>query len=782
MKTKDYTYNKKQHGFSLWELSIVMLIMIGLFVALVNVMPFIVKRENVEVDNQVLVTIDRQLLGFIATYNRLPCPASTNSGLEDCLASSGSVPYKTIGLNEDYAGVGSIPVKYAVFRNTTSSADLAQITDLFNPTDAHGTVTTLNNVNGLDFCTALASGKASTFSANYAHIVLPDGSTNAVPYVVVTAGMNNADGIADVFDGRNSTPALDFEAPNTIHTSNYDDTVYSKTFDELAITLECDTAQASLNLMADGKATHTENLAQAENLKDGATLAGLILAAQITISIANTAMAAFTLAAAITTLAAASALLAAAIASCVILVGCALIPVYTAGVIASTVAIVAAGVSVAANVAAIIAQAVAIGLIIDVAVRAGATITVPEGTTDPVTGTTTTNNDLGQQLRDQANKLIKDAADKVIDARNDINAARSGAVSIRNRFNTYKSQAATLVGTNAAVNDATFTFYTSSANTQAQTNLNQADSAVNNLNSAKGDADNAVNALGAAVVIGLLFNPVVTYPNANFPLAESHLSLAEPKMNTAATQFTNLANSYLTIKNRATNARDRIIAIRNALPTLPNNATAAQINARNAYLAVLNDAQNKAQNIINTMNATKTIFISDLIDRRDDTIDAIAEINATINDIINNPVIDPSANPPIPNPYPLVLNPPFVTQQDINNQAAQVNLLYATRTRLQTQLDEYNAVLAGPFGGFLSYQINALADDIDIELGRIQGALGRTTEAKGTISSAIDAKAQADNFDNNTGGGLPTATTTLLQQAAGVDDILNAADLKGAER
>ncbi|MBL4659429.1 MAG: hypothetical protein JKY19_03665, partial [Alcanivoracaceae bacterium] len=407
----------KQFGFNLWELSIVMLIMIGLFVALINVMPYIVKREHVEVDNSILVKMDDQLMGFIATFNRLPCPDNSNNGFENCGGNNsiGTIPYKTLGLNEDYVGIGSIPIRYAVFRNSGIGADLANITDLFNPTDSHGSITILNNINGLDFCTAIASGKASTFSATYAHIMLPGGTTRAVPYVIVTAGLTNSDGGATPFDGRNATNSLDFEAANKEHNENYDDTVFTKSFDELSSTLNCDTALNSLNLLADAKVTHEDNLASVVSIRKSATTAGVIVGAQILLGIANTAMAAFTLAAAVTTLTTASSLLSGAIASCAVLVGCALIPVYTAGLVASTVAIIAATVSVSANVAALVAQGVAVGLVIDVAVRAGAPISLPEGTTDPNDpNSTTDNSDLAAQIRAQAEELKADAASKVI--------------------------------------------------------------------------------------------------------------------------------------------------------------------------------------------------------------------------------------------------------------------------------------------------------------------------------------------------------------------------------
>lgn len=601
----------KQLGFSLWELSIVMLIMIGLFVALVNVMPYIVKRENVEVDKSILVKMDNQLLGFIATYNRLPCPDSNNNGLEDCTSSTGAIPYKTLGLNEDYAGVGSIPVQYAVFRNSGTMSDLANITNLFNPTDSHGTITTLNNINGLDFCTAIANGKASTFSSTFAHVVLPDGTTKAVPYVIVTAGLANLDGGATAFDGKNSTAALDFESANKEHTADYDDSVFTKSFDELASTLNCDTAQNSLNLMADGKATHEENVAQAESIKDGATLAAVIIALQIVVGIANTAVAAATLIAAGVAVAGAATQLGVAIAACIASLGtaCGGVAVAATALGFAVAAVIAAGLAVAANVAALILQAIALAKVIDVANRAGATVSIPTGSTDPMTGNTTNNSDLVAQVRAQAEEFKKDAADKVIAAYNSMNNIRSLAISIRSRFDNLKIRTQTLFAYNGTIGDATLTFYTNRANNRAASNLVQLNTAIPNITSARNAGFSAVQALGTGQNSGFpLF--VVTYPNANFPLAETHLQTAEPLTDSTEANFSSVFNTYLNIKTDATNSINRIQTLKSnqgprPVPANPLNPTAAEIAAINAWdtrRGQLNTAQSRAQSIINYMN------------------------------------------------------------------------------------------------------------------------------------------------------------------------------------
>ncbi|MFK8010639.1 MAG: hypothetical protein AB8B80_01270 [Marinicellaceae bacterium] len=690
----------KQYGFSLWELSIVILIMIGLFVALVSVMPYIVKRENVEVDQSILVKVDDQLLGFIATYNRLPCPDSNNDGLEDCTSSSGSVPYKTLGLNEDYAGIGSIPIKYAVFRNSASMADLTNITNLFNPTDSHGDVTTINNINGLDFCSAIYNGRDSTFSTAYAHVILPDGSTSrAVPYVLVTAGLADLDGGTTPFEGRNESSALDFESANKVHNATYDDSVHSKTFDELASSLNCDTAQNSFKLLADAKATHTENVAQQENIEEGTDLAIIITVAQTALGVANTAMAVYNLVQGVILVAAAAAYLSGLIAACIASLGtsCGSVALGIAALVAAVIAVVTAGIALAANVAAVVIQVIAIVKLVDVSNRIGSAVTVPNpnSVTDPNTGETTSNSDLAVQAREQADQLVRDVAEKTINTRNDINNARGLSSTIVNLFNNLKNQTQALANTTAAVNDATFTTYANLANTRASSRLGEANSALSSLNTARGHAINAVTSLGASQTnVSNDFPPVVTvdYPNVDLPAVEANLTLTEPPVTSAAGNISSIQTNYTGIRNQAINSRNRLTALIIAVPALPANPTQAQIDARNARIATLNDARNKANAIINS---------------------------------IDRIIVDPR------NPFNVV--------------------------------NEF------------SYYIN-------LQTARIIAAESTTTDAKETITAAIDADENATYMEENVGGDNPNATTTTFGVAAGVDDILREADAKGVQR
>jgi hypothetical protein len=275
-----------------------------------------------------------------------------------------------------------------------------------------------------------------------------------------------------------------------------------------------------------------------------------------------------------------------------------------AGLVAAIVAVVTAGISVGLNIAALTAQTIAITKTIDVANRAGSTITPPNpnSVTDPNTGTVTSNTDLAAQARATAEMLKKDAAEKVIAARTSINDARSLAITIRNRFSTLKSETQALVNTNTAVGDVLFSSHTNATNNQAQTNLNQSNAAIVGLNNGLGDANNAVAAVGAAVSTidpnDPFGPPIISYPNADFPLAKTHLQLAEPDTTAASTEFTNLNSNYLNTKTFAQNAKNRIIAIRNALPPLPINATPVQINDRAIYLATLTNAESKANIVI----------------------------------------------------------------------------------------------------------------------------------------------------------------------------------------
>jgi hypothetical protein len=766
----------RQDGFSLWELSLVILIMIGLFVALVNIMPLIVKRTNVEVDNQALVKLDEQLLGFVAAHSRLPCPASSTNytGLEDCGLSTGAIPYKTLGLNEDYAGVGSIPIMYAVFRNSTDSADLANITNLFNPTDSHSDVTSLTNINGLDFCSAITNAKASTFSANYAHIVLPNGTTSAVPYVIVTAGSKDADGTSGAFDGVNSTATLDFNAPNTTHNANYDDFVFSRSFDELASTLNCDTAQNSLNLLADAKATHTENVTQAQSLKEAAELAIIITIMQTALGVANTAMAVYNLAIGAALIGVASAALSTAIAACVASLGtaCGLVAWAVAGLVATIVGVIAAGVSVGLNIAALVAQTIAIVKTIDVANRAGSTVSVPNpNNSTNTTGTVTSNEDLAADARTQAEEMKKEAADKTISARNSVNSAISMAAIIRNRFFDIRTLTQTLVATNGAVADATFSSNTIAANNQVSTNYNQAVITSNNLSLAKVDADAAVTALGASVTTqpNPPFGPfVTTYPNIDFATVLTKLEATDTKMTLASDNFTLLTNSFGNSITNAINARDRIIAMKNAYPPIvlsnppnPTAAEAAAIAARDARFVILNDAQAKAQAVIDNLNATTGFNYFDVLNKRNAAVNTRNETQGFINDLV---------------PLPADASPDEVT-----NRANLLADLNASINRLNIVIANFNAVLSS-YGPFDIIPINSLSDNVEIENARIQEALGKVTDAYKSIQGAEQLEESATELENGIGGDNPAPTTTVLTLNSGVDAILEAADSKGVEK
>jgi type II secretory pathway pseudopilin PulG len=719
MGKRTYKNTNNQEGFTLWELSIVMLIMIGLFVALVNIIPYIVKRDNIQLDKQVVVKLDQQLLGFIATYNRLPCPDSNANGEENCIGgtSSGSIPYKTLGLNEDYAGIGSIPIQYAVFRNTASMADLTNITDLFNPTDSHGTTTTLNNVNGLDFCTALTNGKTSTFSSAFAHIILPDGSAKAVPYVIVTAGLSSKDGGTTTFDGRNATASMDFEPANKPHNAGYDDTVYSKSFDELASTLNCDTAQNSLNLLADAKATHSENVTQQASLKDSADLAIIITIAQTALGIANTAMAIFNLVTGVAVVIAASAYLSITIAACIASLGtaCGAVVSGIAALVAAVVAIVLAGVSVALNIAAVIIQIIAVVRLVDVAKRAGSTgVTDARGDSivevpDPSASSGGTSYaDMAVDARNAANDLKAQVVGKTLKARDDIYATLSLGTTIRNRFNGIKNLTQSLANFNTAVGDATFSFYSNAANNEAQSNINRANNAIGRINSAKTEVDNAVVDLGTPPA----------YTNINFANVDAHLLATDSHMTSASNSFTDLKNNYLTIKNRATIARNRlttlinisvnrITVINGLLNQNPPPAEADTAAERNALIAERNTLTNK---LINTLYPARAKAI----------------------DIINN--MNAVVRPP---------TPPFDPNGDPRN---------------------------------------LLEVEIGTQLGRILAAKSAATEASETISAAIDADANATYMEDNISSGNPLPTTTTLGLSLGVDAILRKADEKGVER
>lgn len=220
---------RTSHGFSLLELSVAIAVsaLIGLLVwKFLAVSTPVANGNRAELS---LLQAQDAIEGFAQANYRLPCPASSVGGSEDCDsgASSGWLPARTLGLS------GIDPIKYGAASGLMSASnryapDLPPIVANSDATrDSSGYTSPLTNTengytsptNGLDLCYGilkLTSGIAS------------GGVSSA--YVLADAGNNHT------FDGADATG---FALPGTPQTSTFDDQLIAGGRGELFTRLGC---------------------------------------------------------------------------------------------------------------------------------------------------------------------------------------------------------------------------------------------------------------------------------------------------------------------------------------------------------------------------------------------------------------------------------------------------------------------------------------------------------------------------------------------------------------
>ncbi|WP_432744125.1 hypothetical protein ABXJ76_03475 [Methylobacter sp. G7] len=401
----------KQQGFSLFELAIVLTVAAGLGVALFSVTTNHFTQLQQQRNADALAVADRQLLHYAAIHGRLPCPDSTNDGVEDCGGSAkGSLPYLTIGLIAKAYAAGEIPLRYGVYRKAdavlSNDADLAapDNKNRFEPTSSDNcsydtnkdnvVVTdsaapvcpgvTLNNHQDagllrhgtLDLCLALKNGSTHAASASYTFTQPPAGADNPVAYALAAAGANG------VFDDVNNSSSFGFNSPATPAQTTYDDQTLARSFAEVYQHLRCEVAMQSLHILADTVAVDDEVKAQQQAMKDqaeqavqdsimGAISAGLSVALAIAAVVEATELST----AASVALALHTGLCAATLGLNV--VSCAAIPLAAAALGSAGTALGLAYAAVALNTAAMAAQIAAAILFDQVAQKAGAAIGAP---------------------------------------------------------------------------------------------------------------------------------------------------------------------------------------------------------------------------------------------------------------------------------------------------------------------------------------------------------------------------------------------------------------------
>lgn len=249
---KPGTSHNRIRGFSLIELSVVLLVIAAIGAALWKILPVFLRLPAiVRMNATSLEQAETALNGFIITHGRLPCPDTSSggsAGTENCSGTDnlGWLPERTLGLSLKER------IRYGVYRNGTSAieydADLATLKNRFMPLLPYAALearipplTFTQSSNGLDFCKALLN-LSQTPGAS-----LTAGSQGiAIAYALASGGPSDADGDGSPFDGRN-TQSAHFELEGAAKTATYDDDTLSVGANQLFGRLGCATRFSLVN-------------------------------------------------------------------------------------------------------------------------------------------------------------------------------------------------------------------------------------------------------------------------------------------------------------------------------------------------------------------------------------------------------------------------------------------------------------------------------------------------------------------------------------------------------
>ena len=222
---------KRESGFTLIEMAIV-LVIVGIVISIMaTVLPSLIQSGKIRKARAILEKVDYALEGYIAANGQCPCPDTNEDGKENrndngtsddysddtCEGDVyvGDLPYLTLGLSSGEDNWHN-PIKYAVYE------------DLIKTTSSTG-----SNYYCFKLRDIINYYRTNPADTNKLHTSVGSDNTNQV-YVVVSGGPKDLDGTGGFFDGYNgSSPDLQFESPNKIVDKDYDDLVRAVSFNYL---------------------------------------------------------------------------------------------------------------------------------------------------------------------------------------------------------------------------------------------------------------------------------------------------------------------------------------------------------------------------------------------------------------------------------------------------------------------------------------------------------------------------------------------------------------------
>lgn len=239
-------------GYSLLELALVVVVAGAAVTVGATVFQQRTESSRAVTHASLVNAADEALLGFVHGRHRLPCPASSEAGVEDCTTTVGFLPWRTLGMAVPPLNGAGHQLRYAHYSrsdaNSARDASLANVRDRFRPyfaatAPAVASFQVMGNTNGLDFCQALVNASLGGASQSYLNVRNSETAQFVnVAYVLINPGQGDASGNGSVLDGLNASlsnanPVA--ERPGRPSDRNYDDRVHAVYFNQLSQALGC---------------------------------------------------------------------------------------------------------------------------------------------------------------------------------------------------------------------------------------------------------------------------------------------------------------------------------------------------------------------------------------------------------------------------------------------------------------------------------------------------------------------------------------------------------------